>query len=90
MMSERLQDFIRCWCNVDTSPEETAAMLKGESGTYYRSWLEAELLAAAQAGLDPSELGFHTNRWFANQNDVDEWLAEVWPLWFGKTYPASS
>jgi hypothetical protein len=88
MISERLSDFIKNWCNVDTEPEEVAQMLRRDSGAYYADWLEKELLDAARAGdLTPDSMSWLTNRYFATQSDVDGWLREVWPLWFSRPYP---
>lgn len=88
MISERLADFLRSWCDVYTKPEEVAEMLHSPSGAYYVDWLEDELLADARAGeLTPKSLGLLTNRWFPEQSDVDAWLRRIWPMWFGRPYP---
>ncbi|MGH3192522.1 MAG: hypothetical protein ACRDPY_30290 [Streptosporangiaceae bacterium] len=88
MISERLTYFIENWCDVDTEPEEVAKMLGSARGAFYSGWLEGELLAAARAGeLTPKSLGRMTSRWFAAQPDVDAWLRQVWPIWFGRPYP---
>jgi hypothetical protein len=88
MISQRLTDFLQNWSNVETTPEEAAAMLRSSSGAYYASWLEDELLAATRAGdLTPKSLGRLTNRWFPAESDVTAWLRRVWPLWFGRPYP---
>ena len=88
MITERLQDFLQSWCNPDTQPEEVAEMLSGSGGAYYASWLEGELLAAAQAGeLNPRSLEQLTGLWFAGQPDVTSWLRRIWPLWFRREYP---
>jgi|HubBroStandDraft_2_1064218.scaffolds.fasta_scaffold174749_3 hypothetical protein len=88
MISERLTYFLENWCDVDTEPEEVAEMLGSASGAFYSGWLEGELLAAARAGeLTPQSLGRMTSRWFAAQSDVDAWLQQVWPVWFGRPYP---
>ncbi len=88
MISERLADFLRNWCNEDTEPEEAAKMLSSDSGAYYAGWLEGELLDAARAGeLNPQSLGRLANRYFAGQLDVDAWLRQAWPIWFSRPYP---
>jgi hypothetical protein len=88
MISQRLTDFLRNYCEVDEPPEEAAEMLRSGSGAYYADWLEGELLAAARGGeLTPKSLGLLTNRWFAAQADVDAWLQQVWPMWFSRPYP---
>ena len=88
MVSERLRDFLLSWCNPDTQPEEVAAMLHGAGGAYYADWLEGELLAAARSGeFTPKSLERLTGLWFAEERDVEQWLREVWPLWFNRPYP---
>ena len=88
MVSERLRDFLLSWCNPDTQPEEVAEMLSDTRGSYYKGWLEGELLAAARSGeLTPQSLKRLTGLWFADQPGVDAWLRSIWPTWFGRSYP---
>lgn len=88
MVSQRLRDFLLAWCNPETQPEETASMLGGKSGSYYRDWLESEMLAAAREGeFTPKAVARLTGLGFDDQREVDDWLRTVWPLWFSRPYP---
>lgn len=89
MISERLRDFLRSWCNMDSDPSEAADMLHEPGNREYYRWLPGELLAAAQSGvLTPETMVGLTGLAFRTQADVQRWLAQVWPLWFGQPYPS--
>ena len=88
MVSKRLEEFLRTWCNPETDPVEVASMLSDRSGTYYRGWLESEMLAAARGGeLTPRSIARLADLGFDDQREVDGWLRTVWPIWFSRPYP---
>jgi hypothetical protein len=86
-----LQDFLLTWANPETNPEETATMLhnKEKGGAYYSTWLSEDLLAAANSGqLTPQSMTRLTGLGFDDQEEVEDWLKKVWPVWFDKPYPS--
>jgi hypothetical protein len=88
MVSERLREFLRTWVNSATEPEYTAGWLRSPSGKPYQEWLPQELLAAFRAGeLTPQSLAGLTGLAFDDRADIESWLREVWPMWFGRPYP---
>lgn len=89
MISDRLENFLLSWCNPDSTIEDAARMLQRPSNAEYQEWLPRELLAVVRSGeLTPQALDELTGGGgFDTRADVDQWLREVWPAWFGRTYP---
>ncbi len=83
MLSERLRDFLAEWCGLDSDANETAEMLRGPAGDYYRDWLPDELDRAIRGHeVTPKFMSERQNMYFPGQADLDRWLRERWDLWF--------
>lgn len=83
MPSQRLREFLEGWCGLDADAEETAQMLDGPDGAYYRDWLPGELDQAIRGHeITPEFASTWLNLYFENQEAVDGWLRRRWDLWF--------
>lgn len=87
-MSDNLEEFLKSWADDETDPADTAKMLHSPGGTQYQGWLSQELLAAYQNGsLNPEFLSVACNRTFENQDEIGEWLRNIWQPWFDQPFP---
>lgn len=88
MISERLRDFIDDWCGMDAEAADTAEMLHGLGGAYYRDWLPAELDEAIRRHeITPEYMSKRLGMHFDSQAALDRWLLERWEMWFAGPLP---
>ena len=88
MLSERLREFLRVWSGPDADGEDTAEMLRGPGGAYYREWLPRELgQAIREREITPELMSGMLAMHFADQATLDGWLRRRWEMWFSAPYP---
>lgn len=91
MLSKRLQDFLLNWSNPDVKLEDAGEFLRSPDGAPFLQWLPDELLAARRDGELTADAAIDlTGLHFDDQADVDDWLGDIWRIWFGKAYPDAS
>jgi hypothetical protein len=87
-MSDNLEEFLKSWAADETDPADTAKMLHSPEGAQYQGWLPQELLAVFQSGaLNAEFLSMACNRTFGSQEEIGDWLREVWQPWFDQPFP---
>jgi hypothetical protein len=86
-MSDGLEEFLKTWADDELDPAITAKMLHSPEGAQYKDWLPKELQAAFQTNaLNPEFLSMACNRQLGSQQEIEDWLKSVWPLWFDQPF----
>lgn len=83
MLSPRLHKFLSAWCDAEDDPADVIKPLHDSPTTGWAVWLQDDLRDLIRDNdLTTVKARRMTGLAFQSQEDVDDWLAGLWELWF--------